>query len=187
MLSKRASRGGYLGLSVYPWKLPGSSHKLSLSCSAANSLDIWTTHPTVSGCCGSTLSAGNQFQTVTDCFPDQPGSRRARLQNKVVLKGDRGGASVMRCQGSSLDSVILDFNRPSRRERKVHRSVSSDCQTQTGPRCDVFGTILFVLPFLHSWVAQPPPPLSIRPSVPPPLPVFLTFLVQFPFLRPGLC
>lgn len=172
--------------------IPGNSfkcrsHKLSLSCSAANSLDIWTTHPAVSGCCGSTLSAGNRFQTVTDCFPDQPGSRRARLQNKVVLKGDRGGASVMRCQDSSLDSVILDFNRPSRRERKVHRSVSSDCQTQTGPRCDVFGTILFVLPFLHSWVAQPPPPLSIRPSVPPPLPVFLTFLVQFPFLRPGLC
>lgn len=84
---------------------------------------------------------------------------------------------MRRCQDSSLGSDILDFKRPSRRWGKVQRSEASDCQTQTHTPAVMCleQSSLFYHVFASGWLS-PPPPLSIRPSVPPPLPVFFSFL-----------
>lgn len=67
--------------------------------------------------------------------------------------------------------------------KEVHHSRASDCQTQTPPTVMCLEqSPLFQHFFTPGWFS----PLLHCPSVPPPLPVFLTFLVQFPFLHPGV-
>lgn len=75
----------------------------------------------------------------------------------------------MRCQDSSPDSVILDFKRPSRRWGKVHRSVSSDCQTPTPPLgCAGNNPLCFTIsPLLGGSVPSSTVHPSLRPSSPP--------------------
>lgn len=83
---------------------------------------------------------------------------------------------MRRCQDSSPVSDILDFKHPSWRWGKVQRSEASDCQTQTHPPAVMCleQSSLFYHVFTPGWFS-PPSPLSIGPSVPPPLPVFVFF------------
>lgn len=107
--------------------------------------------------------------------PTHPsGSCLLTLQDKqTVLKGDGGGGPVMWCQDSSPDPVTPDFNCPSRRQGKVHRSGSSDCQTQTPPTAlclEQSPLFLTISSLLGGSAPLPSPPLHC-PSVPPsPLP-----------------
>lgn len=114
---------------------------------------------------------------------NRPKSCCAHLQNRLALKSDWWWTcdvvpGLITGSSQSFWTSVVSVG-----GKEVHHSLACDSQTQTPPtvRC-LEQSPLFQRFFTPGWFS----PLLHCPSVPPPLPVFLTFLVQFPFLHPGV-
>lgn len=116
-------------------------------------------------------------------FLNHPKSCCAHLQNRLALKSDWWWTcdvvpGLINGSSQSFWTSVVSVG-----GKEVHHSLGSDCQTQTPPTVMCLEqSPLFQHFFTPGWFS----PLLHCPSVPPPLPVFLTFLVQFPFLYPGV-